>query len=1092
MHKARFSVFLLIALAMGSLSCNSKPASPTPARTASSQAALTTGWQETGSMSLTRRFPTATVLSSGKVLVVGGWDNGFLASAELYDPGSGTWLSTGAMPFGREGHTATLLPSGEVLVVGGEIQSAPGYTATALLYAPQTGLWTQVGSTSMARAYSTATLLPSGKVLVAGGGNNNGSYANVDVYDPTAGWSTLPSAMNDERRRHTATLLPSGKVLVVGGRGWRIFETVEAYDPNHPQSGWTPVASMATHRYDHTATLLPSGKLLVAGGRNETGPLNTSEVYDPTTNSWTAAQMATPRTLHTATLLPSGKVLIAGGEAATPLDTVELYDPETNTWSSSITLRTPRRLHAAVMLNALAKVLVLGGEHVVSGQTARLSTAELLGTCETVTCNTAPSQCHSSTGVCSNGGTCTYPLQPAGFSCNDGNACTGNDVCGSTGTCSGTSVACEAPPGQCYQSAGTCSDGSCSYAYKAAGAACDDGDACTLSETCNGSGGCAGTPVSCTTPPGQCYQAAGTCGGGACTYAPKAAGATCNDGNAGTLNDVCNGAGACAGVPACTTPPSACHDSPGTYANGACTYPVKAAGTACGAGQVCNAAGQCLSGCWIGGAYYAAGATNPSVACQECNPGVTTSGWSNKAVGSTCAAPTNGNWGSCGGFSDTCDETGSQSRTVTAYACTSSGTCGSSTGTESQACTRSTGGTACGTSYGGWGSCGGFDDSCDTTGTQSRTVTASTCGTGTCNASNTSTETQACTRAAPNTSCAAPSYGAWSVCSFSDVCAQTGTQSRTVTTSSYSCATGQCVASTSTETQSCTRNTNGNSCGAPSAGGWGTCSGYSSTCDETGTQSRSVTSYTCSNGTCGSSTGTESQTCTRNRDGVSCGTSSGGWGSCGGFSDYCDASGSQSRTVTDYECGGGSCNPSSSDTETQTCTRTPPGPQACPPSYGSWSACSGFSDACDATGTQSRQVTQYTYSCATGQCTPTSSSAETQTCTRTAPGPQPCQPTSYGPWGTCTRATPCGQGFQQRSVTTYSYSCASGACGATTTTETQDCSVPAIPGWTQCGNTCSILESDSNNCGACGNACTGPKYNVCMGGSCCYSPTNCL
>ncbi|RKH18807.1 hypothetical protein D7V77_33520 [Corallococcus sp. CA041A] len=900
------------------------------------------------------------------------------------------------------------------------------------------------------------------------------------------GW-TEAAPMAEARKYHAGVVLPSGKVLVTGGynaSGYLSSSTL--FDP--ATGAWTAAASMPEARQIHAMTPLPSGKVLVVGGENATGRLASAVVYSPDTNTWASAgsfASGVARASLTATLLPSGKVLVAGGgNSGGPKFTVDVYEPVAGTWSVGPNLGAARRDHTATLLTT-GQVLVVGG--VVS---ASLATAEVYGydACAGVSCDSAPGSCHEAAGTCSNG-VCSYAPKASGAACDDGNACTGTDACNGAGVCTGSATHCDSPPGQCYEAAGACSNGTCSYTYKAAGAGCDDGDACTVGETCNGNGGCAGTPVSCTSPPGQCYEAAGTCSAGACTYAPKAAGTACNDGNGGTLNDVCSGTGACAGVPACTTPPSACHDSPGTYANGACTYPVKAAGTACGAGQVCNTTGQCLSGCWIGGAYYAAGTTHPSVACQECNPGMTTSGWSNKAVGSTCAAPAYGNWGSCDGFSDTCDESGSQSRTVTASACTSSGACAGTGSSETQACTRSTGGTACGTSYGGWGSCGGFTDFCDTTGTQSRTVTASTCGSGTCNASSSSTETQACTRAAPNTNCAAPSYGAWGACSFSDACAQTGTQSRTVTSYGYSCASGQCVASTSTETQACTRNTNGASCGAPSYGGWGSCGGYSSTCDQTGTQSRSVTSYTCSNGTCGSSAGSESQTCTRNTNGSSCGTSYGGWGSCGGFSDFCDSTGTQSRTVTDSTCGSGSCNASSS-TETQTCSRSAPGPQPCPSSYGSWSACGGFSSACDATGTQSRQVTHYTYNCATGQCTPTSSSSETQACTRN-PGPDACGAPVVGPWGTCNMVTPCGQGLQTRNVT--SYSCSSDACVSSTITQTQDCSVPAIPGWTLCGDgSCSTLESNNNNCGACGNACTGPKYNVCMGGACCNSPTNCL
>jgi hypothetical protein len=313
------------------------------------------GWSATASLAKGREDHTATLLPSGKVLVVGGHDwNDPLASAEVYDPATESWSPTSALPTPRTLHTATLLPSGKVLVVGGQ---HVGVLASAEVYDPSTGAWSPTGALATARRLHTATLLPSGKVLVVGGDASN-QLASAEVYDPATGAWSPTGAMATARRHHSATLLPSGKVLVAGG--WDLdyapVASAEVYDP--ATGVWSPTGALSTDRYFHTATLLPSGKVLVAGGADSSSVLASAEVYDSATGAWSSTgALATARVIHTAMLLPSGKVLAATGANQS---SAEVYDPATGAWSPTGALATDRYYHTATLLPS-GRVLVVGG-----------------------------------------------------------------------------------------------------------------------------------------------------------------------------------------------------------------------------------------------------------------------------------------------------------------------------------------------------------------------------------------------------------------------------------------------------------------------------------------------------------------------------------------------------------------------------------------------------------------------------------------------------------------------------------------------------------------------------------------------------------
>lgn len=173
------------------------------------------------------------------------------------------------------------------------------------------------------------------------------------------------------RQLHTATLLESGQVLVAGGEDGdgNPLDSTELYDPD--TNTWIATGSLAQAREEHTATLLSSGKVLVAGGEGPS-PLASAELFDPATRQWTATgSMAEARAGHTATRLPSGQVLVTGGLGASgPLASAELYDPDTGTWSAVAPMAHARVDHTATLLPS-GTVLVVGGTN-TQGEVAQV------------------------------------------------------------------------------------------------------------------------------------------------------------------------------------------------------------------------------------------------------------------------------------------------------------------------------------------------------------------------------------------------------------------------------------------------------------------------------------------------------------------------------------------------------------------------------------------------------------------------------------------------------------------------------------------------------------------------------------------------
>lgn len=219
-------------------------------------------------------------------------------------------------------------------------------------------------------------------------------------------------------------------------------------------------------------------------------------------------------------------------------------------------------------------------------------------------CNSPPDGGCFGLGLCDpQTGACQYPKANPGDPCTDGNPCTGPDLCFADGGCFGPILACNTPPGACFLPAGTCSAGACVYATRDAGASCNDSNPCTLTDVCLADGGCTGSPKSCGSPPSPvaCYFAPGTCNpqDGGCDYVVNS-GATCSDGVACTFQDTCQGSGSCSGTPfTCAAAPNECFVATGAcLTDGGCAYSVDAGALykLCGGGTgVCMPDGGCAA-----------------------------------------------------------------------------------------------------------------------------------------------------------------------------------------------------------------------------------------------------------------------------------------------------------------------------------------------------------------------------------------------------------------------------------------------------------------------------------------------------------------
>ena len=251
-----------------------------------------------------------------------------------------------------------------IYAIAGGSDPADSITASVETYDAVWDTWTHKTNLPEARMGFAAGVVD-GKIYIIGGMANQEAKSTVWMYDPVTD-SVETKAPMPTARFALAAAVVDGKIYAIGGLTGNIEQSsvVEMYDP--ATDIWSVKASMPTNNHNMTASAV-DGKIYVIGGQmagvSEVG-LQTVLMYDPDTDSWSQKSSMHVRRWAPSSSVMDGQIYVIGGEKGIEdgwpgLNSVEMYDPATDSWTPKAPMPTPRRGHSSSVLDQ--KIYVMGG-----------------------------------------------------------------------------------------------------------------------------------------------------------------------------------------------------------------------------------------------------------------------------------------------------------------------------------------------------------------------------------------------------------------------------------------------------------------------------------------------------------------------------------------------------------------------------------------------------------------------------------------------------------------------------------------------------------------------------------------------------------
>lgn len=311
-------------------------ARPAPAVRAAGASPANAGWPPRGAWATAPELPEprtglALVELGGKLYAFGGWRDGPLGTAQVYDPAARAWRALAPMPTPRTEPVGVAV-SGRILLLGGWTGT---YSDAVEEYDPATDRWTRRTPIPTKRS-STAGAVLDGRVYLLGGNEPNRPAGVVDatlVYDAaTDRWSRGRNGPIPRWRAFAG--VAGGRIYLIGGEippsGY-----VDVFDPAHDR--WDRTAAKARMHAPHywPAGATVGGRFCLLGGADDSQPtfgfhtFDAAECYDPAADRWSALPpLPVPRFGAAAAAL-DGALWVVGGSDGTSkgLATVHVYRP---------------------------------------------------------------------------------------------------------------------------------------------------------------------------------------------------------------------------------------------------------------------------------------------------------------------------------------------------------------------------------------------------------------------------------------------------------------------------------------------------------------------------------------------------------------------------------------------------------------------------------------------------------------------------------------------------------------------------------------------------------------------------------------------